>query len=67
MTALGRQKNKVLTCMLLSQLCAMTAISAAASGQPVKFEIAAGNAVDALGQFSRQSGLQMLFLTQTVQ
>ena len=60
MSRFNRRKSSVLACILLSQLVWFAAAPGLAADEPIKFEIAAGNAADTLSQFSRQSGLQVL-------
>jgi outer membrane receptor protein involved in Fe transport len=60
MTILKHYRSIVLIGILLAPLAAL------AAGGSMRFEIAAGDAANALSQFSQQSGLQMLFLKKAV-
>jgi iron complex outermembrane recepter protein len=56
------------TRLLIAAACVLiTATPGLAAAKPLKFEIAAGSAVDALAQFGQQSGLQMFFARKAVE
>lgn len=66
MSSIHRRKSRLLSAVVLTQLCMFSALPGNAA-DAARFNISAGNAADSLSEFGVQSGLQLLFVKQAVQ